>query len=333
MARDIYHFDRPRATRLSISLILLFAVFVSGTFGYSFLEGWSLADCFYMTVITVSTVGFKEVHALSPDGQLFTIFIVFFGVTTATLSVSALFEYSIMRGMSSLLGRKKMDKYISKLHRHVIICGWGRTGSAVARDLRTERTPFVVIENDPAAISRLEQAGIPFLEGDAAEEEMLERAGIMKADSLVACLGKDADNLFLTLGARSLNAKMYIIARVEDPVNGKKFVKAGASQVVSPISAGANRIVQHLIRPTSVDLIELVSANENLELEVREIEVDAKSELANKTLAEARVRQTLGCMVFGIRRIGSTTLFDPDPETKLLVGDVLIAIQKPQEAV
>ena len=329
MARDLYHFDRPRSLRLSVCLFLLATVLTVGTVGYHWIEGWPISECLYMTVITVSTVGFQEVHPLSREGHIFTVLMIFFGVTAAALSISALFEYFILHGLSTLFGRKKMDKYINKLNRHIIICGYGRTGYYIARDLRKTGRSFVVIENDPERLKLLEQDGTPFLEGDASDEELLETAGIGKAEAVVAALSKDADNLFLTLSARSLNSELHIIARVEDPDSSRKFMKAGATRVVSPFSTGANRIVQLLTRPAAVDLIELVDGHKNLALEVNEIVVEEKGKLDGKTLAEARVRQTLGCMVFAIKHPNGETVFDPDPEMKLVSGDVLVAIQKP----
>ena len=331
MARDLYRFDEPRPLRLSICLFLLFTVLLAGTMGYYWIEGWPLSECLYMTVITVSTVGFEEVHPLSRDGHLFTVLLIFFGVTAAALSISALFEYFILRGLTTLFGRNKMDKYIQKLSRHTIICGCGRTGRYIARDLRKAKKPFVVIENDPDKMSWMENEGVPFIQGDASDEDLLESAGIEKAEALVAALSKDADNLFLTLSARSLNSELRIIARVEDPDSGRKFMKAGATRVVSPFSTGANRIVQLLTRPAAVDLIELVDGHKNLALEVNEIVVEEKGKLDGKTLAEARVRQTLGCMVFAIKHSSGETVFDPDPEMKLVPGDVLVAIQQPKK--
>jgi len=331
MARDLYHFDRPRPLRLSVCLFLLATVLTVGTAGYHWIEEWPISECLYMTVITVSTVGFQEVHPLSRDGHIFTVLMIFFGVTAAALSISALFEYFILHGLSTLFGRKKMDKYINKLNRHIIICGYGRTGYYIARDLRKTGRSFVVIENDPERLKLLEQDGITFLEGDASDEDLLETAGIEKAEALVAALSKDADNLFLTLSARSLNSELHIIARVEDPDSSRKFMKAGATRVVSPFSTGANRIVQLLTRPAAVDLIELVDGHKNLALEVNEIVVEENSKLDGKTLAEARVRQTLGCMVFAIKHPNGETVFDPDPEKKLAPGDVLVAIQKPRK--
>ncbi len=333
MKRGLYHFELPRKLRLVLYYFFLFlSVLAAGTAGYHWIEGWPLSECFYMTVITVSTVGFGEVHSLSNHGQMFTILLIFFGVTAAALSLTALFEYFILRGINTLFGRSKMDKQIEKLNRHIIICGFGRTGDYIARDLLKLKKPFVVIENDPERIMVLEQEGVLYISGDPSEEELLEAAGVTRAESLVASLPKDADNLFLTINARSLNRDLHIIARVQDSGNGRKLLKAGANQVVSPFSTGAARIVQLLTRPAAVDMIELVTQRENLELEVCEITVDEKSNLAHKTLAESHVRQTLGCMVFAIKRVSGETVFDPDPQMRIETGDVLMVIKKPRPA-
>jgi len=316
MKRGIYHFEQPRTLRLSLYLFLFMAVMGGGTVGYHLIEGWPLHECLYMTVITVSTVGFGEVHPLSHNGQMFTVLLIFFGVTAAALSLTAIFEYFVLRGLNNLFGRNKMDKQIEKLSQHIIICGYGRTGEYIARDLQKMGKPFVVI----------------YILGDPSDEDQLETAGVTQAEALVASLPKDADNLFLTINARSLNRDLHIIARVQDSDNSRKLIKAGANQVVSPFSTGAARIVQLLTRPAAVDMIELVTQRENLELEVCEIPVDEKSDLAHKTLAESRVRQTLGCMVFAIKRLDGETMFDPDPQVRIESGDVLLAIKKPRPA-
>ncbi len=330
MKRDLYHLDRPTLFRLSLYFFLFLTVLVGGTLGYYWIEGWPLSECFYMTVITISTVGFNEVHALSHDGHLFTVLLIFFGVTVAALSLTALFEYFVLRGLTNLFGRAKMDKRIERLKGHTVICGYGRTGYYIAHDLQKMRRSLVVIENDPERIKILTQEGLLFIPEDASNEDVLEKAGVGRAGALVATLATDADNLFLTLSARSLNSGMTLISRVRSSENSSKFVKAGASQVVSPFSAGANRIVQLLTHPAAFDLIELVTNRENLALEVREIAVDKTSQLAHKTLAGAHVRQTMGCLVILVKRFNGETVFDPDPEMKIVPGDVLVVIQKPK---
>lgn len=329
MKRGLYHPEQAGTRRLGLYFFLFLAVLAGGTAGYSWIEGWPLHECLYMTVITVTTVGFGEVHPLSHDGKVFTVLLIFFGVTAAALSLTALFEYFVLRGLSTLFGRTTMDKQIGKLSRHIIICGYGRTGYFIARDLVNLGKQLVVIENDPERIKLLEQEQLLYIAGDPSEEEVLVAAGVERAEALVASMPKDADNLFLTVSARSLSRGMQIVARVQDPVNSRKFIKAGANQVVSPFSTGATRIVQLLTRPAVVDLIELATKQENLELEVCEFPVEAGSSLAGKTLAAARVRQTLGCMVVAVKRPDGETVFDPDPQTRIGPGDVLVAIRRP----
>ena len=332
MKRGIYHFEQPRTLRLSLYLFLFLSVLGGGTAGYHLIERWPLSECLYMTVITVSTVGFGEVHPLSHNGKLFTIMLIFFGVTAAALSLTALFEYFVLRGLNNLFGRNKMDKQIAKLNQHIIICGYGRTGDYIARDLQKMNKPFVVIESDSERVKQMEHEGVLYILGDPSEEELLEAAGVSRAEALVAALPKDADNLFLTINARSMNRDLHIIARVQDADNSRKLIKAGATQVVSPFSTGAARIVQLLTRPAALDMVELVTQRENLELEMCEILVDEKSGLARKTLAESHVRQTLGCMVFAVKRPNGETVFDPDPQMRIEPGDILMAIKKPRPA-
>ncbi len=332
MKRGIYHVEHHRTLRLGLYLFLFLSVMGGGTVGYHLIEGWPLNECLYMTVITVSTVGFGEVHPLSHNGRMFTVLLIFFGVTAAALSLTSLFEYFILRGLNNLFGRNKMDKQIEKLNRHIIICGYGRTGDYIARDLQKMHKPFVVIEDDPERIKLMEEEGVLHIAGDPSDDDQLEAAGVARAEALVASLPKDSDNLFLTINARSLNRDLHIIARVQDANNSRKLIKAGANQVVSPFSTGAARIVQLLTRPSAVDMIELVTQHENLELEVCEIPVDEKSDLARKTLAESHVRQTLGCMIFAIKHLNGETVFDPDPQMRIEPGDVLLAIKKPRPA-
>jgi voltage-gated potassium channel len=221
-------------------------------------------------------------------------------------------------------------KKISQLKQHSIICGYGRTGSRVVAELQAAKKPFVVIEEDDDIIKRLGEQGIPHIAGDATEEDTLEAANVCQADSLVAALDSDPENLYLTLTASGLCADLRIIARVHDPDSSRKFHKAGAKRVVSPISSGASQIAQLITRPSVVDLIELVTKDKNIALQVFEYPIDEESEMLGKTLAEARVRQTLGCMVIAVKHRDDRTAFDPGPDTRLRLGDILVGIRQPE---
>lgn len=311
---------------VGIALVLLF-----GTIGYRIIEDWGWLDAFYMTVITISTVGITEVHPMSDGGRLFTSLLIFGGVGVMAYCLTRLAEFMFQRSITNVLGRRAMVKKISQMKTHIIICGYGRTGSRVVAELEHSNKPFVVIEENEEHVSKLEELGIPHLIGDATEEETLEEAHICDADSLVAALDSDAENLFLTLTAVGLCDNVRVIARVHDPDNARKFRKAGATRVVSPISSGASQIAQLLTRPSVVDLVELVTKDKSIALQVFEHRIDEDSDLLGKTLSEARVRQTLGSMVIAVKHTDGSTAFDPGPQTKLNLGDVLVAIRQSDE--
>ncbi|MEE9367273.1 MAG: NAD-binding protein [Pontiella sp.] len=311
---------------VAIALVLTF-----GSFGYSYIEGWGWLDSFYMTVITISTVGITEVHPLSDAGRLFTTLLIFVGVGVMAYCLTRGGEFLFQRSLTNVLGRRIMMKKIAQMKDHAIICGYGRTGSRVVAELQAAKKPFVVIEENEDEIKRLDELGIPHISGDATDEEILDGANICKADSLVAALDSDAENLFLTLTACGLCKDLRVIVRVHDPDNARKLRKAGAHRVVSPISTGANQIAQLLTQPSVVDLVELVTKDRSIALQVFEHSIDETSDILGKTLSEARVRQTLGSLVIAIKHADGSTAFDPGPQTLLRLGDVLVAIRQPEE--
>lgn len=310
---------------VGLALVLVF-----GTLGYRQIEGWDWLDSFYMTVITVSTVGITEVHPLSDAGRLFTSLLIFGGVGVVAYCLTRLVEFLFQRSLTNVLGRRSMMKKIAHMKQHAIICGYGRTGSRVAAELLSANQPFVVIEESEEVAKRLDEQNIPYILGDASEEETLESANICEADSLVAALNSDPENLFLTLTANGMCKDLRIIARVHDADSTRKFQKAGAARVVSPITSGANQIAQLITRPSVVDLVELVTQNKSIAMQVFEYPVDEESDMLGKTLSEARVRQTLGGMVIAIKHADGQTFFDPGPDTRLQLGDTLVIIRQPE---
>jgi voltage-gated potassium channel len=308
-----------------IALVLVF-----GTIGYRWVEDWGWLDSFYMTVITVSTVGITEVHPLSNTGRLFTTILIFVGVGVMAYCLTRIAEFMFQRSLSNVLGRRSMTKKIAHMKQHSIVCGYGRTGSRVVSELQSADKPFVVIEESEEVAKRLGEQNIPYIVGDATEEETLDAANICEADSLVAALDSDPENLFLTLTASGMCPGLRVIARVHDPDSTRKFQKAGATRVVSPIASGANQIAQLITRPSVVDLVELVTRDKSIAMQVFEYPVDEKSDMLGKTLSEARVRQTLGGMVIAIKQAGGLTAFDPGPDTRLKLGDTLVAIRQPE---
>ena len=295
----------------------------AGTIGYHLLENWRWIDSLYMTVITISTVGFKEVSELSDAGRVFTIILIFAGVGTLGVTISILFEHFFHHQFRIITEKRSMQKRIEKLTNHTIVCGYGRMGKIIAEQLQRAEQPLVVVESDGAKAEEIERQGMLVIKSDATSETSLQLAGVEQAKALVATLGSDAENLFLTLTARGMNTKLDIIVRAENESNTRKFTQAGASRVISPFEIGASHIVSILTRPSIVDFVDLITGEDDIKLEVIQSEVTADSPFAGRTLAEGHVRQELGGMVIAIRKTDKTLLFDPPPSSRIEAGDRL----------
>ncbi len=312
--------------RIKLGLMAMVGVLLAGTMGYYWIERWPLLESVYMTVITISTVGFKEVGDLSSAGRLLTILLIFSGIGSIAIVGSSIFEWMIEQHGSQPARRRKMVKRINALKEHILICGYGRTGRYVVKEIKPQNAEYVVIERDADICTSLAEEGIIVVQGDATDESVLEHAGIHRAAAMVAALDSDADNLYLTLTAHGMNPGLRIIVRAEEEVSHAKFLRAGATRVISPYAIGADHIVQLLLRPRVVDFIELVTQRGALELNIDQDELKPDSPLCHKTLVESRARQSLGRMVLAVKKQDGTTIFDPAPDTMLEAGDVLVTI-------
>ncbi len=312
--------------RLKIGVTALITVMVVGTAGYSWVEGWPWLLSLYMTVITISSVGFKEVADLSDVGRIFTIALIFGGIGSVALVGSSAVEWMIEQHASYGGVRRKMNKLAGALKGHIIVCGYGRMGRYVVNELKPQKAEYVVIERNPEICESIVEKGGVAIQGDASDEAALESAGIHRASALVAALNTDADNLYLTLTAHGMRPDLKIIVRAEEQASHSKFMRAGATKVVSPYAIGADHIVQLLLRPRVVDFIELVTQQGALELNIDQTELTEDSPLCGKTLAESRARQSLGRMVLAIKKKDGATVFDPAPDTMLDPGDVLVTV-------
>jgi len=312
--------------RLVVMLTVPALLMLAGTVAYHFLEHLSLFDSLYLTVITLTTIGYGDVFPRTTPGRVFTIFLALGGIFTLFYVAAEVIRLVIGGEVRALLGRRRMEQNLSQLTNHLIVCGFGRMGRLVCKEFAAEKLPFVVIEREGRLMEDFPYpSGIP-LAGDATSDELLRLAGVERARALVAVLPSDADNLFITMSARLLNDKLFIVARAEGELAEKKLLRAGASRVVSPYTIGGNRMAQAVLRPAVVDFIELATRTEYLDLQIEETEIAAKSSLAGKSLQECKVRQELGVIIVAIKKAQGHMVFNPPGDARMEPGDLLITL-------
>ena len=317
--------------RLRFAIFVLAGTIVFGTVGLHVVEGMPLFDAFYMTIITISTVGFSEIKPLSLLGRVLTIFIIVSGITVGAYAIGTLLRMFIEGELSKIFGRRKLEKNISAMKGHFIICGFGRIGSIICRELKEENISFIVIEEDPSKNTELEAQGYLYINMDATSEEALSKAGIMNAKGIVTAVRSDANNVFITLTAKGLQPDIFVLSRASDVKNEAKLIKAGASRVVSPYLLGGRRMAEVLKRPTVVDFIDVATANRHLGLVIEEARVGEKSSLAGKNLIDSRLRQNYGVIIVAIKKASDRMVFNPVPSETLEVGDVIVVIGKKED--
>jgi voltage-gated potassium channel len=315
----------PKLRTIFLWSASLAALLVLGSLGYVFIEGWSFFDALFMTITTLTTVGYGEVHPQSMMGRAYTMVLILAGVGVMLYIVGAMAKVVVEGEIQEALGKRKFRRHMKKIKDHYIICGFGRLGTIIARQLSHARIPVVVVENNPDLISVLEAQGYPFVAGDATREEVLLEAGIERAKGLVAVLHSDAGNVYVTLTARSLNPKLYIAARGEDPGSHKKLLRAGADKVESPYEMGGRKMAQTILRPTVVTFMDL-AMQDGVEWSMEEIAVSENSPLVGVPLMETGIRRDLDLIAVAVKRADGTLLFNPTPKTTLQGGDTLIAV-------
>jgi voltage-gated potassium channel len=307
-------------------LLLLVGVIILGTFGYTLIEGWPLLDSLYMTIITLSTVGFGEVRALSSIGRVFTIILVIFGVGGAAYTVSVIGRWLIEGEIRNIFGRRKMEKQLKDLKDHYIVCGYGRVGMQVCKEFSSRRAPLVIIDKNPEKIEELHRQGILTVEGDCTDDLVLEAAGIQKAKGLISTVASESENVFVSLSARQLNPQIFITARAESSSSERKLLRAGADRVVFPHQIGGMRMALVTLRPDIVDFMRAVGGDEKTGFAIEEIEVLPDSSIAESTLRDSPIRCELGILVVGIKKKGREMVFNPSADTRIEAGDILIVI-------
>jgi voltage-gated potassium channel len=312
--------------RLTRAFVLLAGVFLAGAVGYHLIEGAGWWDSFYMTVITLTTVGYREIFPLSIAGEAFTVVLLFAGLGLILLTATEIGRSIVEGQMREWLGVARRSRMIEKMADHEIVCGWGRMGKAVVEELRRGGRPVVVIERDPDKALELRELGVSVVEGDAAVEATLRSAGIERARGLVACLNDDAYNVYTILTARSLNERLFIVARVAEEGAQQRLLRAGADRVVNPYHLGGLRLAHMLVKPAVVEFLDVsLGPAGGVHLELEQVLIAEGNPLVGSTLAEADLRRRSGIGVVALRR-GGQLVPNPEASTSLAAGDVLVVL-------
>jgi voltage-gated potassium channel len=311
---------------LKLALLILLIVVVTGTIGFHGIEHWSLIDSFYATMITVATVGYGDFVPKTPQGKIFAVMIIILGVGTMLYSFGLISETFIEGRLRKLLGEGKLKKMIDKMENHYIICGYGRIGHLICRELTIGKMPYVVIENNPEVILKIQEEGIAYRKGDATQDRTLIEAGIKRAKGIVCVLPSDAENLYVILTAKELNQKIFIMSRSEEEESEHRLLRAGADRVVSPYTLGGVRMAMAILRPAMLDFIEITTSRQSLELRMEEISICKGSSLIGQSLEGSEIRKRYGLIIVAVKKDSGKMIFNPLANYKIDEDDRLIAM-------
>jgi voltage-gated potassium channel len=314
----------PSRREIFLASLALLVLFVLGTTGYVYLENWTWMDGLYMTFITLSTIGFQEIHTLSDTGRLFTLGLGITGIGLLTFVVARSAQLLVA---SERLQERRIMNQINDLSGHHIICGYGRVGRRLAEDLQAAGRPVVAVDRADEEIATLQEENLLYVQGDAEKEDTLEKAGIDRAHGLILALPEDSSNVFVALTAREMNPDLFILARTVDHDNTNKLLNAGADKVIAPSEVGADRMAQVVLRPNVDEFMEQVLHANSLSLKIDEVRVHRSAPLAGQSLAESNFRQQFDAVVIGIidAETGDMT-FNPTPTARIDTGDILIVL-------
>lgn len=311
-------------TLISVALSLI--LIGGGSLGYMVIEGWPFFDSLYMTIITLATVGYSEVHEVSLPGRIFTLVLIMLGVGFFLYVAGGIIQYLVEGSIRQALGRRKLDSQINKLREHFIICGYGRIGRVLARFLIEKYVDVVVLERKERRIAKMDEDGVLYLFGEATDEKLLDRAGIQRARGLVTAVATDADNVFLVLIAKQLNPKLFVVARASQNSTKKTLLAAGADKVISPYDLGARRMAHAILRPTVIKFLEMAFADDSVDVQVEEIRVGQSSELCGCTMMNSGIRQDFDLIIIVIRKTNDTMVFNPKADSVIEAGDVMVVV-------
>ncbi len=313
------------ARRLLFLLLAVVATMTIGTIGFTLIAGYPPFDAFYMTLTTMTTVGYEEIHPLNRTGRIFNSFLIVFGVTTIFIAIGGMTQTIIEREFGEAIAKRRNKRMIDKLRDHYIVCGYGRVGRGAAAELQHAGVPFVVVDVNPERAERAIAAGMLAVAADSTRDETLKDVGIERARGLVAALATDADNLFVLLSAKGLNPRIYAAARAAEEGAEEKMRRAGADAVFAPYSITGHRLAQSLLRPHVVQFLDFTT-DIGIDVSIEQVRVWPSSEVASKTIREMQLSRDLGVIVMAIRKSDGRMLFNPPADTAIEAGDYLIAM-------
>lgn len=315
--------------RLAFVAALILLTLATGTVGFSVIEGYPPFDAFYMTLITVSTVGYAEIHPLSHAGRIFNSFLIFFGVTTMFFAIGAMTQSIIELELGEYFGKRRTRRMIDNLANHFIICGYGRVGRNAAHELQRAHVPFVIVDRNPERTEKALLAGMLAVAADSTRDETLRSVGVERARGLVSALATDSDNLFVILSAKNLNPKLYVATRAGEEEAEDKLRRAGADAVFAPYTTAGYRLAQAVLRPHVFQFFDVATRSMGLDVNIEQVRVPEMSEFASHSLEQTQIRRDLGVIVLAIRKSDGRMLFNPPAETVISAGDHLIVMGKP----
>jgi voltage-gated potassium channel len=322
--------DHRLLRRAAFIAALLAITLCIGTVGFVVIEGYGVFDAFYMTLITITTIGYEEIHRLTRAGRIFNSFLICFGVSVIFIAAGAMTQSIIELELQNRYGKRRIKKMIDNLHDHFIVCGFGRVGRNASMELLRLQAPVLVIDQKEDRVERAMHSGMLALEADATRDDTLRAAGIMRAKGLIASLPSDAENLFIILSAKTLNPGLTVVTRASEEEAELKLRRAGADIVFTPYAIVGHRIAQALVKPHLVEFLNIATSDVGPQVTLEQMVLSPKSALASKTFGEIQKRSIVGVILLAIRRAGGQMVFNPSSETMVCAGDYLIAIgEKP----
>jgi len=307
-------------------VVLIALVLLIGTIGFRLIGGYPFFDAFYMTLITVTTVGYQEIHPLTQIGRIFNSLLIFFGVTAMFFAVGAMTQTIIELELQDRYGKRKRKRMIADLKNHYLVCGFGRVGRNASFELQRANAPFIVVDRSEERVNRAMRAGMLAVAADATHDDSLRDVGVLRATGLIAALPSDAENLFIILSAKALNPKLTVVTRASEEEAGEKLRRAGADTVFAPYTMAGQRLAHALVKPHVVEFLDFTTSNVGAKIIIEQVCVTGDQSSALRTLGDIQSRRDLGAIVLAIRRANGQMLFNPPAETTVGAGDFLIVV-------